>query len=109
MSTIEHMIEVTAPAREAEREWREFMYRLLIGHYRVADSELEWTPADDSEAQGTVRFEPIDDLHTRVRVNVEASGSQDEVSSVERHVQADLEQYKSFLEGRSEREMRRAG
>jgi uncharacterized membrane protein len=97
MSTLDESIEVAATVGETDREWRAFMYEKLIGHSHESDLEIEWSPADDSEQSGQVRFEPIDDTHTRITISVDVLGSGSE-AAVQRQLTTDLREFKARIE-----------
>jgi uncharacterized membrane protein len=63
----------------------------------VHASDLEWTPADDEEQAGVVRFEELPDERTRVSVTVRFEGDD---AVVARHLERDLQAFKTFAETR---------
>jgi hypothetical protein len=98
MAEISRSIDVEASIGETDREWTQFMFRTLVGHEEgVPETDLEWTPADDAEKDGTVRFEALGDDRTRVSVTVEFEGDQTTVAA---HLVRDLELFKDFVEAR---------
>ena len=73
MSTLSESIEVDVPARFADREWSEFVFRRLVGHHMTSLGEITWgTAGDESDAQsGIVRFSTEGDRLTKVTVELE--------------------------------------
>ncbi len=100
MPTIERSIDVDAEMSEADREWTEFMFRSLIGHYRTSEQDVEWSLAEDVEKRGRVSFAPQDGGHTRVTVSVEYEGDAAAEAAVVAHLDRDLEEFKAFAESR---------
>ena len=97
MAEITRSIDVDAAIGDADREWTQFMFRSLVGHYEGAPEDVEWTPADDAEEDGLVRLEALADDRTRVSVTVEFEGDEAKVAA---HLERDLEQFKAFAETR---------
>lgn len=107
MSTLDESIEVAATVGESDREWRAFMYEKLIGHSHESDLEIEWSLADDSEQSGQVRFESIDDAHTRITISVDVAGGDSE-AAVRRELTTDLREFKARIEDDRGRRLRMA-
>ena len=97
MAEIMRSIEVDAAIGDADREWTQFMFRSLVGHYEGAPEDVEWSPADDAEEDGLVRLEALSHDRTRVSVTVEFEGDEAEVAA---HLERDLELFKAFAETR---------
>ncbi len=97
MAELTRSIDVDAAIGNVDQEWTEFMFRTLVGHYRTAAAEIEWTPADDAEESGIVRLEGLPGDRTRVSVAVEFHGDEAKVAE---HLERDLQQFKTFAETR---------
>ena len=97
MAEITRSIDVDAAIGDADMEWTQFMFRSLIGHYESAPEDVEWTPADDAERDGTVRLEALAADRTRVTVTVEFDGDE---ATVAAHLERDLELFTDFAETR---------
>jgi hypothetical protein len=97
MAEITRSIDVDAAIGDVDREWTEFMFRTLVGHYRGAASDVEWTAADDAEQEGVVLLEGLPDDRTRVSVTVEFEGDEAKVAA---HLERDLKMFKAFAETR---------
>lgn len=67
MSTLIRTIAVNAPLGYVNKEWTEFMFRHLIGHYQSNLADLTEPVEGDERAadSGVVRLAEIDDTHTR--------------------------------------------
>ncbi|MFM9370150.1 SRPBCC family protein [Streptomyces sp. Da 82-17] len=72
---------------------------------QLADDRITWrTIGGDTAQRGSVRFERLDDLHTRVELtmDVEPSGvaekGADALGVVDRRVKGDLHRFKDFME-----------
>ena len=97
MAKITRSIEVGAAIGAVDKEWTEFMFRTLVGHYQGGLADVEWTPADDAEKEGVVALEELGDGRTRVSVTVEFDGDESEVAA---HLERDLRLFKAFAETR---------
>ena len=111
MSTLSESISVDVPARFADREWSEFMFRRLVGHYMADLGEITWsTSGDESDAEsGLVKFSTADDRltagHGRARVRAAlVVGFEAEEATVRRRLRDDLQNFGSFLARRCEEE-----
>ncbi|MFD5544078.1 SRPBCC family protein [Streptomyces sp. NPDC127079] len=74
---------------------------------QLPDDRITWRTTDgDTRQRGTVRFEPLDDGHTRVELtmDVEPSGlaekGADALGLIDRRVKGDLRRFKEFIEQR---------
>ena len=97
MAEIMRSIEVDAAIGDADREWTQFMFRSLVGHYEGAPEDVEWSPADDAEEDGLVRLEALSHDRTRVTVTLEFEGDE---ATVAAHLERDLELFKACAETR---------
>ena len=111
MSTLSESINVNVPAKFADREWSEFMFRRLVGHYMTSLGEITWgTTGDESDAEsGIVRFFTEGDLLTKVTIELEYephswSDFDAEEARVRERLRDDLQRYKTFLVRRCEEE-----
>ena len=111
MSTLARMIDVKAPLSYVDKEWTEFMFRQLMGHYQTNLADLtEPVAGDEREADsGVVRLTAIDDTHTRIALELEYTPvSRDNAAAEEEVVlgrlQRDLTQFKLFLEEQCRRD-----
>lgn len=106
MSELTRSIVVDVPLEFADQEWSEFVFRSLMNWYRIGPDEFSYDSAgDESEAEsGSVYLESVDDGHTKVSVDlsyiphIEDEPESDEVAHVKRHLDAQLLQYKRFVE-----------
>jgi hypothetical protein len=97
MAEITRSIDVDADIKDVDKEWTQFMFRTLVGHYRGKPADVEWTPADDAEDEGVVRLEALPGDRTRVSVTVEFEGDE---ATVAAHLDRDLGMFKRFAETR---------
>jgi hypothetical protein len=97
MAEITRSIDVDAAIGDVDREWTQFMFRTLVGHYQGHASDVEWTPADDAEKDGTVLLEGLPADRTRVSVTVRFEGDE---AKVAKHLERDLATFKAFAETR---------
>ncbi|MEU5311535.1 SRPBCC family protein [Streptomyces sp. NPDC021562] len=74
---------------------------------QLPDDRITWRTTDgDTRQRGTVRFESLDDGHTRVELtmDVEPSGlaekGADALGMIDRRVKGDLRRFKDFIEQR---------
>ncbi|MGX1274282.1 SRPBCC family protein [Streptomyces phaeoluteigriseus] len=74
---------------------------------QLADERITWrTTSGDTKQKGTVRFERVDDTHTRVELvmDVEPGGVVDKVADVlgtiDRRVKGDMKRFKEYVEER---------
>ncbi|MER6632553.1 SRPBCC family protein [Streptomyces sp. NPDC000987] len=74
---------------------------------QLPDERITWrTTSGDTRQKGTVRFERVDDTHTRVELvmDVEPSGATEKTADmlgvVDRRVKGDMRRFKEFIEGR---------
>ncbi|MEW2304262.1 SRPBCC family protein [Streptomyces sp. NPDC006655] len=74
---------------------------------QLPDDRITWRATDgDTRQRGTVRFESLDDAHTRVELtmDVEPSGlaekGADALGMIDRRVKGDLRRFKEFIEQR---------
>ncbi|MFG1664210.1 SRPBCC family protein [Streptomyces sp. Y7] len=72
---------------------------------QLADDRITWRTVDGETSQrGSVRFEPLDDMHTRVELtmDVEPSGmaekGADALGLIDRRVKGDLRRFKDYVE-----------
>lgn len=101
MATIERWIDVDAQISEADREWTEFMFRSLVGHYRTSTADLEWSLAEDVEKSGLVTLADLGAGRTRVTVSIDYEGDERAERAVGAHVDRDLAEFKRFAETRN--------
>jgi uncharacterized membrane protein len=111
MSTLSESIDVDVPARFADREWSEFVFRRLVGHHMTTLGEITWgTTGDESDAtSGIVRFFTKGDQLTKVTVELEYephswSDFETEEAIVRERLRDDLQRYKAFLLRRCQEE-----
>ncbi|MFD5266300.1 SRPBCC family protein [Streptomyces sp. NPDC058335] len=74
---------------------------------QLADERITWrTTSGDTKQKGTVRFERLDDTHTRVELvmDVEPSGvadkAADALGTIDRRVKGDMKRFKQYIEER---------
>ncbi|MFH9861928.1 SRPBCC family protein [Streptomyces sp. NPDC017202] len=74
---------------------------------QLADERITWrTTSGDTHQKGTVRFERLDDTHTRVELvmDVEPSGmaekAADVLGTIDRRVKGDMKRFKQYVEER---------
>ncbi|GHE24166.1 SRPBCC family protein [Streptomyces thermodiastaticus] len=72
---------------------------------QMPDERITWrTTSGDVGQKGTVRFEPVDDTHTRVELvmDVEPGGAAEKVADVlgtiDRRVKGDMKRFKQYVE-----------
>ncbi|MET7318749.1 SRPBCC family protein [Streptomyces thermoviolaceus] len=72
---------------------------------QLPDERITWrTTSGDVGQRGTVRFEPVDDTHTRVELvmDVEPGGTVEKVADVlgtiDRRVKGDMKRFKQYVE-----------
>nr|WP_107910594.1 SRPBCC family protein [Streptomyces chartreusis] len=72
---------------------------------QLADDRITWRSVDgDTRQRGSVRFEPLDDLHTRIELtmDVEPTGmaekGADALDLIDRRVKGDLRRFKDYVE-----------
>jgi hypothetical protein len=111
MSTLSESIMVGVPVQFADREWSEFMFRRLVGHYMTSLGEITWgTTGDESDADaGIVRFVTEGDQLAKVTVELEYephswADSEAEEETVRKRLRDDLVLYREFLAKRCEEE-----
>ena len=97
MSELTRSIEIDAPIRSVDKEWTQFMFRTLVGHYDGSAADVEWTPADDAERDGAVMLQELPGDRTRVSVTVDFQGDEAKVAA---HIDRDLKMFKAFAETR---------
>ena len=104
MSTLSESILVGVPVQFADREWSEFMFRRLVGHYMTGLGEITWgTHGDESDADsGIVRFVTEGDQLATVTIELEYEphswvDSEAEEETVRTRLREDLRLYKEFL------------
>ena len=100
MPTSERSVDVDAEITYADREWTEFLFRSLVGHYRTAAEDVEWSPAEDVEQSGLVTMAKLEGGRTRVTVAVEHVGDAAAEAAVGAHLERDLKEFKTFAETR---------
>jgi len=100
VATIERWIDVDAQIDEADREWTEFMFRSLVGHYKTALEDVEWSLADDIEKGGLVTLADLGAGRTRVTVSLDYTGGPGAEEAVGGHLDRDLAAFKRFAETR---------
>lgn len=111
MSTLTRTIDVNAPLAYVNKEWTEFMFRQLVGHYQTNLADVS-EPVEGNERaadSGVVKLVEIDDTHTRITLTLDYTpvsrdhaGGEDEV--VLSRLERDLKQFKLFLEGQCRRD-----
>uniref|UniRef100_UPI001C26C0E2 SRPBCC family protein n=1 Tax=Streptomyces sp. AC550_RSS872 TaxID=2823689 RepID=UPI001C26C0E2 len=74
---------------------------------QLPDERITWrTTSGDTRQKGTVRFQRVDDTHTRVELvmDVEASGAAekaaDVLGTIDRRVKGDMRRFKDYIEHR---------
>ena len=74
---------------------------------QLADERVTWrTTSGDTHQRGSVRFERLDDTHTRVELvmDVEPSGAvekaADMMGTIDRRVKGDMKRFKQYIEER---------
>ncbi len=74
---------------------------------QLADERITWrTIGGDTKQKGTVHFERLDDMHTRVELvmDVEPSGvadkAADALGTIDRRVKGDMKRFKQYIEER---------
>ncbi|MFB0614389.1 SRPBCC family protein [Streptomyces sp. AGS-58] len=74
---------------------------------QLADERITWrTTTGDTRQKGTVRFERLDDSHTKVELvmEVEPSGAAEKVADmvgmIDRRVKGDMQRFKQYIEER---------
>jgi hypothetical protein len=101
MPTIERSIDVDADITAADREWTEFVFRSLVGHYRTStDADIEWSLAEDVEEGGLVTMARLEGDRTRVTVSLRYEGADEAEQAVGAHLERDLAEFKRFAETR---------
>ncbi len=100
MPTIERSIDVDAEITDADKDWTEFMFRSLVGHYQTKAEDVEWSLAEDVEQGGLVTMARLEGGRTRVTVAVEYTGDSAAESAVGAHLERDLKEFKAFAETR---------
>ncbi|MFC5220317.1 SRPBCC family protein [Streptomyces coerulescens] len=72
---------------------------------QLADDRITWRSIDgETRQRGSVRFEPLDDMHTRVELtmDVEPTGmaekGADALGLIDRRVKGDLRRFKDYVE-----------
>jgi len=96
MAKLTRTADVDVPIAKVDREWTQFMFRTLIGHYQASAADVKWSPADDAEQAGVVELEEIP-TGTRVSVTVDFQGDETNVAA---HLERDLKEFKAFAETR---------
>jgi len=110
MSTLARTIDVKAPLRYVNKGWTEFMFRRLVGHYQTNPAGLtEPVTGDEREADsGVIRLTEIDDMHTRIALELEytpvSRDHAEEEEVVLGRLERDLAQFRLFLEGQCRRD-----
>ncbi|MGW0818347.1 SRPBCC family protein [Streptomyces viridiviolaceus] len=76
---------------------------------QLPDERITWrTTSGDVQQKGTVRFQRVDDTHTRVELvmDVEPSGvaekAADMLGTIDRRVKGDMRRFKDFIEQRGD-------
>jgi uncharacterized membrane protein len=74
---------------------------------QLPDERITWrTTSGDTNQKGTVRFERLDDTHTKVELvmDVEPSGATEKAAdllgTIDRRVKGDMKRFKSYIEDR---------
>ncbi|MET9509681.1 SRPBCC family protein [Streptomyces flavidovirens] len=74
---------------------------------QLPDERITWrTTSGDTNQKGMVRFQPLDDTHTRVELvmDVETSGAAEKTADmtgmIDRRVKGDMRRFKEFIEHR---------
>ncbi|MET9018008.1 SRPBCC family protein [Streptomyces olivaceoviridis] len=72
---------------------------------QLPDERIAWrTTSGDTHQKGTVRFERLDDMHTKVELvmDVEPSGAVEKVAdligTIDRRVKGDMKRFKQYIE-----------
>jgi hypothetical protein len=100
MPTIARWIDVDTEISAVDREWTEFMFRSLVGHYRTSTADIEWSLADDVEKGGLVMLKDLGAGRTRVTVSIDYTGDVAAEEAVGGHLDRDLAEFKGFAETR---------
>jgi uncharacterized membrane protein len=100
MATIARSVDVDAEITETDREWTEFMFRSLVGHYQTSTADIEWSLAEDVEKSGLVTLADLGAGRTRVTVSIDYEGEADAETAVGAHLDRDLAEFKRFAETR---------
>ncbi len=96
---IRQSIDVGVPVEVANEEWTQFAFREIYLRARRGPDE-----AEAETGEGFVRLEGIDDHTTRVTVDLnycthyQDMSDPDEIGTVQQHLRATLDRYKSFVE-----------
>ncbi|MFJ8143342.1 SRPBCC family protein [Streptomyces sp. NPDC096013] len=76
---------------------------------QAPDERITWRSVDgDTRQRGSVRFEPLDDAHTRVELTMEveptgvAEKTADVLGVIDRRVKGDLRRFKDYIEDRGD-------
>ncbi|GAA0930360.1 SRPBCC family protein [Streptomyces thermoalcalitolerans] len=76
---------------------------------QLPDERITWrSTTGDTRQRGTVRFEPVDDTHTRVELvmDVEPSGvvekTGDMLGMIDRRIKGDMRRFKQYIEQRGD-------
>ncbi|MBC7273478.1 MAG: SRPBCC family protein [Streptomyces sp.] len=74
---------------------------------QLPDERISWrTVSGDTRQRGSVRFERVDDTHTRVELvmDVEPSGAAEKIGAmtgtIDRRIKGDMQRFKEFIEER---------
>ncbi|GAA2779372.1 SRPBCC family protein [Streptomyces rameus] len=74
---------------------------------QLPDERITWrTTSGDTNQKGTVRFERLDDTHTKVELvmDIEPSGATEKAAdllgTIDRRVKGDMKRFKSYIEDR---------
>ncbi|MBT2526467.1 SRPBCC family protein [Streptomyces sp. ISL-99] len=74
---------------------------------QLPDERITWrTTSGDTNQKGMVRFQPLDDTHTRVELvmDIETSGAAEKTADmtgmIDRRVKGDMRRFKEFIEHR---------
>ena len=111
MSVLSGTIDMNAPITYVNKEWTEFMFRRLVGHYQSNLADLT-EPVEGGVADadsGIVRLAEIDSTHTRITLEVEyaplpTSDASEREEAVVELLERDLTQFKLFLEEQCRRD-----
>jgi hypothetical protein len=98
MITVSRSIEVPAGRADATHAWDQFIESVLIGRRRLACDDVACVSAVET---GVVTFEPVDDAHTRLTLNVPLSTEESDGAKelLEHKMSHDLVLFWSYLDG----------
>ena len=109
MAILRGSVEVDVPVQFADREWTEFVLRALYGNYEKGFADVASSINETDADSGTVTFETEADRLVRVSVDVEytphrGADPDEEVATAQRHLEHDLQKYRTFVLRRCQQE-----